>query len=112
MISSVHAVRPYVHASVYNSAKAALNHLAGTLANELAPYRIRVNTIEPGWIDTPGEREKFGDSFVEQEGGTLPLGRIGRPEEIGRAAAFLASDEASYITGACLRVDGGWVLAK
>ena len=66
--------------------------------------------IEPGWIDTPGEHEAFGDEVIREAGPKLPWGRIGTPEDIGKAAAFLASDEADYITGAVLAVDGGFLL--
>lgn len=109
-ISSVHSYRPYANASSYNAAKAAVNHLAATLALELAPHRIRVNWIEPGWIDTPGEHEHFGKEMIEREGPKLLWGRLGQPAEIGRGVVFLASSEASYVTGTGLRIDGGFVL--
>jgi glucose 1-dehydrogenase len=109
-ISSVHARIPYVGASAYNAAKAGLNHLAMTIAAELLPYRIRVNVIEPGWIDTPGEHETFGSEQIAAAAPTLPWGRLGSPSDIGRVAAFLASDDADYITGASLLVDGGFAL--
>lgn len=106
-ISSGHAHTPYVGSIAYNAGKAGLNQLAFTVAAELYPYRINVNVIEPGWIDTPGEHEAFGDEFMSQTGASLPWGRFGTPEDIGKAAVFLASDDAEYITGAALRVDGG-----
>jgi glucose 1-dehydrogenase len=106
-ISSGHAHTPYVGSVAYNAGKAGLNQLAFTIAAELYPYRINVNVIEPGWIDTPGEHEAFGDEFMSQTGASLPWGRLGTPEDIGKAAVFLASDDAEYITGAALRVDGG-----
>jgi glucose 1-dehydrogenase len=81
--------------------------MAFTIAGELSRYRINVNVIEPGWIDTPGEHEAFGDAVMAQAGAALPWGRLGTPEDIGRAAVFLASDDADYITGMALRVDGG-----
>jgi glucose 1-dehydrogenase len=109
-ISSVHARIPYVGASAYNAAKAGLNHLAMTIAAELLPHRIRVNVIEPGWIDTPGEHETFGSEQIAAAVPTLPWGRLGTPADIGRAAAFLSSDAADYITGASLLVDGGFAL--
>jgi glucose 1-dehydrogenase len=112
MISSVHAYRPFALSTAYNGAKAAINHMAYTWANELAPHRIRVNVIEPGWIDTPGEREYFGEERIEREGKQLLLGRIGHPSDIAQAACYLVSDEASYVTGTCLRVDGGYVLTR
>lgn len=86
VIGSVHAQRPYANATPYNMAKAAIAHLAATMAVELAPARIAVNVIDPGWIDTPGD--------------------------IAAAAAFLASAEADYVTGAVLRVDGGFSLVR
>jgi glucose 1-dehydrogenase len=108
-ISSVHAEAPYQNAAAYNAAKAGLNHLAKTIARELAPHKINVNIIEPGWIDTPGERESFGADFLEAQGRDLPWGRLGMPADIGKAVAFLCSDEADYITGTILRVDGGYL---
>lgn len=110
MISSVHAERPYPNASPYNAAKAAINHLTQSIALELAPYGIRVNAIEPGWIDTPGERVHNTESEIQERGSMLPMGRLGRPEEVAKAAAWLCSEDASYVTGAILRVDGGFAL--
>jgi len=109
-ISSVHAEMPYARSVAYNAAKAGLNQMAATMAVELLPHRINVNLIEPGWIDTPGERLTFGEERMRQVAPTLPWGRLGTPEDIGRAAAFLASDDADYITGSILRVDGGFLL--
>jgi glucose 1-dehydrogenase len=105
-ISSVHAPVPYANNCAYNAGKAGLNHLCRTIAVELAQHRINVNAIEPGWIDTPGERAVFGDKVIEAEGTKLPWGRIGTIEDIGKAASFLCSDEADYISGSILRVDG------
>lgn len=109
-ISSVHARRPFTRSVAYNAAKAGLNHMAFTIAAELLPHRINVNVIEPGWIDTPGEHETFGDAAIAQAGPTLPWGRLGTPQDIGKTAAFLASDDADYITGAAILVDGGFLL--
>jgi len=105
-ISSVHAPVPYANNCAYNAGKAGLNHLCRTVAVELARHHINVNAIEPGWIDTPGERTAFGDEVIETEGVKLPWGRIGTIEDVGRAASFLCSDEADYISGSILRVDG------
>jgi glucose 1-dehydrogenase len=105
-ISSVHAPVPYARNAAYNAGKAGLNHLCRTIAVELARHRINVNAIEPGWIDTPGERAVFGEAVLQAEGQKLPWGRIGTIEDVGRATAFLCSDEADYITGTVLRVDG------
>jgi len=106
-ISSVHALIPYGRSVAYNAGKSGLNHMAFTIAGELSRFRINVNVIEPGWIDTPGEHEAFGDAVMAKAGATLPWGRLGTPQDIGRAAVFLASDDADYVTGAVLRVDGG-----
>ena len=109
-ISSCHVHIPYARSVAYNAAKAGLNNMALTIAGELYPHRINVNVIEPGWIDTPGEHEAFTDLALATAGKALPWGRLGTPEDIGKAAAFLASDDADYITGATLRVDGGILL--
>ena len=106
-ISSGHAHIPYARSIAYNAAKGGLNQLAFTIATELYPHRINVNVIEPGWIDTPGEHEAFGDEVMAGAAAALPWGRFGTVEDIGKAAVFLASDDADYITGAALRVDGG-----
>jgi glucose 1-dehydrogenase len=109
-ISSVHARIPYIHAVAYNAAKAGLNHMAQTIAAELLPHRINVNVIDPGWIDTPGEHRTFGSEAIASAAPKLPWGRLGTPQDIGRAAVFLASDHADYITGTSLLVDGGLAL--
>ncbi len=111
IISSVHAYRPYPLATAYNAAKAAVNQMAFTWAVELAKHKIRVNVIEPGWIDTPGERSVYSEQHIIEEGKKLLRGRLGRPGEIAKGVLFLVSDEdSSYITGSCLRIDGGFVL--
>ena len=104
-ISSIHAELPYRRAVAYNAAKAGLNHMAKTIARELVGHKINVNIIEPGWIDTPGERETFAD--LDEQAVAMPWARLGTPADIGKAVAFLASDDADYITGTILRVDGG-----
>jgi 3-oxoacyl-[acyl-carrier protein] reductase len=96
----------------YSAAKAALEKYSKDLARQVAGYGIRVNTIAPGNVIFPGgswQRKLDGDpagvtSTIARE---VPLARFGEPEEIGAAAAFLASDRASFITGACLVADGG-----
>ena len=109
-ISSVHAVRAFPLSTAYNAAKAAVAHMARTWAAELAPHRIRVNVVEPGWIDTPGERSFYTEDQIRESGQKLPLARLGSPEEIAHAVAYLVSEDAAYVTGSCLRVDGGIVL--
>jgi glucose 1-dehydrogenase len=106
-ISSPHAHLPFKGAIDYNTAKAGAAHLALSAANELMWHGIRVNLIEPGWTDTPGERAWYTDAALYREGAKLPLRRLAAPDDIGRAAVFLASDQAAYVAGAILRVDGG-----
>ncbi|RIK39792.1 MAG: NAD(P)-dependent oxidoreductase [Chloroflexi bacterium] len=110
VISSIHAEIAPRTSGAYNMAKAAINHLARTMAAELAPMRINVNVVNPGWIDTPGERKFYSEAELAEAGKRIPWGRIGVPEDIGRAVTYLASDDADYVTGSVLRVDGGFVL--
>jgi glucose 1-dehydrogenase len=107
-ISSVQAELPTAGTLAYGAAKAGLEQMMRTIAVELAPHRINVNAIAPGWIDTPGERAAFSDETIRREAGRLPWGRLGTPDEIGRAAAFLVSSDAEYITGTVLTIDGGF----
>jgi NAD(P)-dependent dehydrogenase (short-subunit alcohol dehydrogenase family) len=80
------------------------------LAAEGAAYGIRVNCVSPGMVATPATRGDLlaADHPMRHIAAAIPLGRVGRPEEVARCALFLASDEASYVTGANLVVDGGW----
>lgn len=112
IISSVHAFIPYANCLPYNTCKAGIDHMGYTMATELAQHRINVNVIEPGWIDTPGERDWNSEEELQEGGKKLPWGRMGTIEDIGKAVVFLASDDADYITGACLRVDGGFWLPR
>ena len=107
-ISSVQGEMPISRCVAYGAAKAGLNHMMRTISVELSPHRINVNAIEPGWIDTPGEHLSFSEETIATEGKRLPWGRLGLPEDIGKAAAFLVSDDADYITGSVLPVDGGF----
>lgn len=91
----------------YNASKGAVQLLTQTMAVELAGYRIRVNSVAPGFIETPLDRElKAQDPGLALTDRT-PMGRMGTPKEVAHAFLFLASDDASYITGATLVVDGG-----
>jgi glucose 1-dehydrogenase len=105
-IGSVHAAHPFALAAAYNAAKAGVNHLVRSMANELAAHRIRVNVVEPGWIDTPGERELASEAEILAGGRRLPWGRLGAAEEIAAVVAFLASPAASYVSGSVIRADG------
>ncbi|HTW48013.1 MAG TPA: glucose 1-dehydrogenase [Acidobacteriaceae bacterium] len=108
---SIATVKGFPGISVYSATKAAVRSLARTLASELGRRRIRVNTLSPGHIDTPLlEQWQQGDALTQLKEGfakNVPLGRMGDPDEIARAASFLASDEASYVNGVELFVDGG-----
>ena len=95
--------------SAYNAAKAGVINLTRAAALELAPAGIRVNAVCPGLIDTPALQRALGRVPAREAvvRAAVPLGRFGRAEEVARAILFLASDAASYITGATLVVDGG-----
>lgn len=104
-ITSLRATRAYPRDSAYGGLKAALERASQAAALDLAPYGIRVNCIAPGAIRVWEENEhhrRFGQK--------IPLGRMGLPDDIGRAAAWLASENAAYATGITLRVDGGLML--
>src|SRR5918993_2154446 len=109
--ASIAASKGFEASSVYSAAKAAVRSFARTWTVELKHRKIRVNAISPGMIDTPGLNglaqdqeliEQFKTSFVS----TVPLGRMGRPDEVAKAVSFLASGDSSYVTGIELFVDG------
>jgi len=112
-ITSVGAFAAQEHASIYCASKAALGALTQSMALELAPHGIRVNAVAPGDIETPASAKIVADLRGQGSSGRYirqtPLGRRGTPEEIGEAVAFLLSDKASFITGATLLVDGGFL---
>ena len=81
--------------------------MARTAALELAPHRIRVNIVYPGWTDTPGERKYFTEDVLQRAGTLLPWGRLAEPEEVARGIVFLLEPASDYITGATLSIDGG-----
>jgi NAD(P)-dependent dehydrogenase (short-subunit alcohol dehydrogenase family) len=95
----------------YGAAKSGLLGVMRTLAVEWAEYGIRVNAVAVGFVSTEMTRDIDGTPARLAITGRAPMGRLGTPEEIGRAAAFLASGQASFITGECLTVDGGWSVA-
>ena len=97
--------------SHYGASKAAQLGFMRTAAIELAPHRITVNAVLPGNVMTEGLAD-LGDDYIAQMTRSIPAGALGKPEDIGYAAAFLATDEASYITGQALTVDGGQVLPE
>ncbi len=107
VVSSPHAVLAIPNSMAYNMAKAAIDHMARTAAIELAGHRIRVNIVHPGWIDTPGERKFFTDQQLAEGAEKLPWKRLGQPDEIAKGVAYILSDDAEYMTGATLTIDGG-----
>jgi glucose 1-dehydrogenase len=107
VVSSPHAVLAIPTAMAYNMSKAAIDHMARTAAIELVQYKIRVNIVHPGWIDTPGERKFFSEEQMAVGGSRLPWGRLGKPEEIAKGIAFILSDDAEYMTGSTVAIDGG-----
>lgn len=107
IVSSPHAVIPFPTAMAYNMSKAAIDHMARTAAIELVRHKIRVNIFHPGWIDTPGERKFFTEEQLEQGAKELPMNRMGTPEEMANGICFLLGDEAAYMTGSTLTMDGG-----
>ena len=109
-ISSVLSNIPFPTSLPYNSAKAGINQMSATIANELTDHRIRANVITPGYIDTPGERQYATEEQINEAATALPWKRLGTPDDIANAAAFLCSDAADYITGTVLSVDGGYWL--
>lgn len=107
IVSSPHAALAIPTSMAYNMAKAAIDHMARTAAIELVSHRIRVNIVYPGWIDTPGERKFFSEEQIEAGAKKLPWGRLGTPEEIAKGIAYALSDDADYMTGSILTLDGG-----
>lgn len=107
VISSPHAIIPIPTAMAYNMSKAAIDHMARTAAIELVKHGIRVNVFHPGWIDTPGERKFFSEEQLQQGAQSLPMKRMGTPEEMARGVCFTLSDDAAYMTGSTLTMDGG-----
>ena len=108
-ISSLAGVRPVPGASVYSATKGAVDAVTKSLAKELGPRQIRVNSLNPGFVETEGVHTAgfIGSDFHRKIEAETPLGRIGQPQDIGKVAAFLASDDAGWITGETLVTAGG-----
>jgi NAD(P)-dependent dehydrogenase (short-subunit alcohol dehydrogenase family) len=112
-ISSIVGDQPFPNFLIYSATKGAVITISKGLAKELAPYGIRVNAVSPGPIETPffdkmGLDEGQKDGIEATVGRMVPLGRFGTAEEVAKTVAFLASDKASYITGAQYKIDGGF----
>ena len=107
-ISSVAATLGLPTATVYSATKAAVDAVTRSLAKELGPRKIRVNSVNPGMVETEGLRHSgIEGAMREQVEAQTPLGRIGQPRDIAPVVAFLASDEAGWVTGETLHVSGG-----
>jgi NAD(P)-dependent dehydrogenase (short-subunit alcohol dehydrogenase family) len=111
--ASIVASKGLASNSVYSATKAAVRSFARTWTTDLKDRRIRVNAVSPGSIDTPGLSDLLasspaGEQRLKMISNTIPLGRLGTPDEIAKAVVFLASDDSSYITGTELFVDGGF----
>ncbi|QTN39780.1 SDR family oxidoreductase [Cryomorphaceae bacterium] len=111
-LSSVNAYTGMPNTAVYAASKAALNSYTRTAATELAPRKIRINAVNPGPVYTPifgktGMPEEQLNGFAEAMQNRVPLKRFGQPEDIAKLVAFLASDNASFITGSEYNIDGG-----
>ena len=110
--ASIVASKGFSSNSVYSATKAAVRSFARTWTTDLKDRRIRVNAVSPGPIDTPGLNDLAastgaGEQRLRMLSNSVPLGRLGRPDEIAKAVVFLASDDSSYVTGTELFVDGG-----
>jgi 3-oxoacyl-[acyl-carrier protein] reductase len=95
--------------SVYTATKGAVDAVTGVLAKELGPRKIRVNSINPGFVETEGTHAGglVGSDFIQGLIAQTPLGRGGQPDDIGPIAVFLASDDSRWLTGECLLASGG-----
>jgi glucose 1-dehydrogenase len=107
-ISSVHEELPFPHFASYCASKGGIKMLTRNLAIELAPNGIMINSIAPGAIETPINTKLLNDQVKLKELlGKIPLGRLGKPEDVAGLASFLASEESDYVTGSTFFVDGG-----
>ncbi len=109
-LSSVSAFHPAKDSIAYSALKAGVVGLSRAAAVELSAKNIRVNVIAPGMIATPASIAQFDAATIVTRQAQMPLGRFGEPEEIAALAAFLASDDASYVQGAVITADGGWTV--
>ncbi|MGA2355239.1 MAG: SDR family oxidoreductase [Terriglobales bacterium] len=104
--ASTNGITGYPYYADYNATKAGVIELTKSMALELAP-KIRVNAVAPGYVLTPMQRAEYTDAMLEAVNQKIPLRRHARPEEIAALFAFLASDDAQFITGAIYTIDGG-----
>jgi 3-oxoacyl-[acyl-carrier protein] reductase len=100
----------FANSAVYSATKGAVNTITGSLSKELGPKKIRVNALNPGLIETEGTHDAgfIGSEFANQAAAQTPLGRIGQPGDIATVAAFLASDDSSWLSGQTVYASGGY----
>jgi NAD(P)-dependent dehydrogenase (short-subunit alcohol dehydrogenase family) len=101
------SIKGFAACSVYNASKAAVRSFARTWIVDLKGRDIRINVLSPGYTDTPGLAPFMTDDVKAAAAASVPLGRLAVPDDLGKAAVFLASDDSAYITGIELFVDGG-----
>ncbi len=106
-VSSVVGTNPMANAAVYSATKAAVDAVTKSLAKELGPRQIRVNSINPGPVVTEGTSGFIESGFFQQMVGQTPLGRLGQPDDIARTVVFLASEDSAWVTGEVLHAAGG-----
>ncbi len=106
-VSSNHARLTMPNTFPYNAVKAGIDGMTRAMATELGPIGIRANSVNPGWIEVERTQEELQDGRYEAVEELHPLGRIGQPGDVAGVVAFLASDDAAFVTGASLLVDGG-----
>jgi 3-oxoacyl-[acyl-carrier protein] reductase len=109
-VSSMFSVVSRQHRAVYSATKSALNGLTRTLAIELGPGNVLVNSVGPGYVETALTRQNNSAEELDRIAGTIPLRRLAQPEEIAKFVAFLCSEDNTYITGQLLLADGGFTI--
>lgn len=107
LTGSMVSIKGFAACSVYNASKAAVRSFARTWIVDLNGRDIRINVLSPGYTDTPGLAPFMTDDVKAAAAESVPLGRLGMPDDLGKAAVFLASDDSAYVTGIELFVDGG-----
>ena len=107
LTGSMVSIKGFAACSVYNASKAAIRSFARTWIVDLKGQDIRINVLSPGYTDTPGLAPFMTDDVKAAAAASVPLGRLGQADDLGKAAVFLASDDSAYVTGIELFVDGG-----
>ncbi len=107
-ISSLVSIHPMANGAVYSATKEAVDAVTKSLAKELGPRKIRVNSLNPGIVETEGTAGFLGTDMANHFIAQTPLGRTGQPDDIAKAAVFLASDDAGWFTGDVFQAAGGW----